>query len=231
MRFNEYQERARDTDRLSNLGHDPITIAFLGLSGETGSVHTLFKKRFRDGDQYPGFKEKVKEELGDVLWYLTGIATHLGISLEEVAVENLQKVSSRWLPTGEDDNSEFDEQFPPEEQLPRQFRAEFRPAEADESGRIEVYVDGEKCGSTLSDNAYLDDGYRFHDVFHMTCAAILGWSPVFRALRHKKRKSDPVVDEVEDGGRAIVIDEALAAVVFTYATKHNFLEGIKALDW
>jgi NTP pyrophosphatase (non-canonical NTP hydrolase) len=231
MRFQEYQERAKDTDRLSNLGNDPIRTALLGLSGETGSVHTLFKKKLRDGDHYPGFREKVKEELGDVLWYLTSIATHSDISLEEVAVENLQKISSRWLPTGEDDKADFDEHFPADEQLPRRFRAEFRSAIGDRAGRIEVYVDGEKCGATLSDNAYIDDGYRFHDVFHMTCAAMLGWSPVFRSLKDRKRKSDPDVDEVEDGGRAIVIDEALAAFVFAYAIKHNFLEGIGILDW
>ena len=42
---------------------------------------------------------------------------------------------------------------------------------------------------------------RFHDIFHLSYAAILGWSPTVRALLRCKRKSDPRVDEVEDGGK------------------------------
>jgi hypothetical protein len=47
----------------------------------------------------------------------------------------------------------------------------------------------------------------------------------------RKRKSDKETDEVEDGGRAIVTDEALAAVVFSYADRHTYLDEIKVLDW
>jgi hypothetical protein len=59
---------------------------------------------------------------------------------------------------------------------------------------------------------------------------MLGWSPVVRALLRRKRKSDPQIDEVEDGGRAIVADEALAAVVFDYAHRHDFLKDVEYLD-
>ena len=44
----------------------------------------------------------------------------------------------------------------------------------------------------------------------------------------RKRKSDPKVDEVEDGGRAIVIEEGISAMVFSYAERRNFLEGPRA---
>jgi hypothetical protein len=47
----------------------------------------------------------------------------------------------------------------------------------------------------------------------------------------RKRKSDKETDEVEDGGRAIVTDEALAAVVFSYAVRHTYLDEIRVLDW
>ena len=86
----------------------------------------------------------------------------------------------------------------------------------------------------MQDNAYDDDGYRFHDVFHLAYAAKLGWSPVLRGklLRPKrKRASQPLVDEVEDGGRAIVIDEAIVAYVWEYARRHRFLEGISTVDY
>jgi hypothetical protein len=67
MRLDDYQKRAMDTDRLGAQRQNPLTVALCGLAGETGSVHTLYKKRLRDGDQFTGFRQKVKEELGDIL--------------------------------------------------------------------------------------------------------------------------------------------------------------------
>ena len=46
------------------------------------------------------------------------------------------------------------------------------------------------------------DGYRYHDIFHIANAVFLGWSPVVRALLRCKRKSQPHIDENEDGARA-----------------------------
>jgi hypothetical protein len=59
----------------------------------------------------------------------------------------------------------------------------------------------------------------------------LGWSPVTRALLKRKRKSQPLLDNVEDGGRAAVIEEGVAALVFDYARRHRMLEGVAALDF
>ena len=88
--------------------------------------------------------------------------------------------------------------------------------------------DGVKLGDPLTDNAYDDDGYRFHDVFHLAYAAMLGWSPITRFFFKAKRESDPRVREVEDGGRATVIEEAISAFVFDYARNERFLEGVRA---
>ena len=94
-----------------------------------------------------------------------------------------------------------------------------------------MLVNGIKTGDDLSDNRYQDDGYRFHDVFHIAYAAhVLGWSPTIRALMRRKRKSVPIVDEVEDGGRAIAIEEGIVAMTFSYAERRNFLEGANAID-
>ena len=46
-----------------------------------------------------------------------------------------------------------------------------------------------------------------------------------------KRRSKPNVNEVEDGGRAIVIDEAIVAYVWEYARRHRFLDGIDTVDY
>jgi hypothetical protein len=89
----------------------------------------------------------------------------------------------------------------------------------------------EQIGAALTDNSYDPDGYRFHDVFHLTFAAMLGWSPVIRSLLKRKRRSNPKLDEVEDGGRAVVIEEGIAALVFAYARNHAWLEGVTKLDY
>jgi len=91
-------------------------------------------------------------------------------------------------------------------------------------------LDGVLVGAALTDNAYQDDGYRFHDVFHIANAAVLGWSPVLRGLIKRKRRSDPKTDEVEDGGRAAVIEEGVVAAVFDYARQHAFLRGVTQVD-
>ena len=100
-----------------------------------------------------------------------------------------------------------------------------------DSGRAITTVNGVKLGSQLRDNRYEDDGYRYHDIFHLSYASVLGWSPTVRALLRRKRKSDPKVDEVEDGGRAIVIEEGIAGMVFSYAERRNYLEGAEGVDY
>ena len=80
-------------------------------------------------------------------------------------------------------------------------------------------------GDPLTDNIADRDGYRFHDVFHFANAAILHWSPVMRALIRHKRKSNPKFDEEQDSGRAIVVEEGIAAWIFSRAKELNFFEN------
>jgi hypothetical protein len=97
--------------------------------------------------------------------------------------------------------------------------------------KVKVFINGKQIGSKLTDNSYSSDGYRFHDIFHFSYAAILGWSPVIRSILNCKRKSTPDVDEVEDGGRAIAIEEGISALVFSYAKNHDFLKGVSTVDY
>jgi predicted Rdx family selenoprotein len=90
---------------------------------------------------------------------------------------------------------------------------------------MKAYYKGKQFGNDLTDNAYEHDGYRFHDVFHMAFAAVLGWSPITRSLLERKRRSMAKVDEVEDGGRAKAIEEGISALIFAYAKDYNWLEG------
>ncbi len=229
MDLRQYQQLAALTDQSSESDPNGIIVALLGLAGETGSLLTLYKKWLRDGDAYQIMRDRVAEELGDVLWYVATIATRAGIELDEIATGNTTKAAQRWLPSP--DVVHFDEECVDSERLPRSFTVEFRNSGEREKQRLEIFVDGEKCGATLTDNAYTSDDYRYHDLLHLSFATILGWSPVFRALLKRKRRSNKLADEVEDGGRAVAIEEGLAALIFNYAQKHSLLKGVSRLDW
>src|SRR5207249_3282744 len=93
-------------------------------------------------------------------------------------------------------------------------------------GKAEMTLNGEQIGNSLTDNRYEYDGYRFHDVFHLTYAAMLGWSPMIRRLLGLKRRSDTDVDEIEDGARAGITEEAIAAMAFSHAEQQNYFKGV-----
>jgi NTP pyrophosphatase (non-canonical NTP hydrolase) len=231
MNFADYQTSAQETDQVRGNDGDAIMVPLLGMAGEVGSLATEYKKHLRDRDSHHMFREHVSEELGDILWYLANVATKFSLSLDDIAGKNLNKTRSRWRSTGVPAFvMPLDDHFPPDQQLPRKFRAILFPDDT-ESTRIKLFIDGESVGDALRDNAYSSDGYRFHDVFHLGHATILGWSPVVRSLMKRKRKSHPAIDEVEDGGRAIVLDEAAVAMEWNYARDHNFLEGVETIDY
>jgi len=229
MTLDEYQQRAAATDAREISKNPELSVLLLGLAGETGSLLTLYKKQLRDGDAFQIAQQRLAEEMGDVLWYLAAIARRCGLSLETIAEANLEKTRSRWL-SGEA-RELFDAEMPPAEQLPRRFTATLRDT-TDDSGKnvMNMVFNEDPLGSELTDNAHDPDGYRFHDIFHLSLAAILGWSPVIRALLKRKRKSSQRFDEIEDGGRAIAIEEGISALIFTYATQHSLLDGVEAMD-
>jgi hypothetical protein len=189
-----------------------------------------YKKHLRDGEAHRLFKERVSEELGDLMWYVANVASKFGLDLDEVAAANLQKTRGRFLSDKAMPDS-FDADLPDSERLPRKFEVELIDCDGTIRRSVRILIDGEPFGGELTDNAYDPDGYRFHDVFHFAYAAVLGWSPVTRSLIRRKRKSRPLLDEVEDGGRAAVIEEGVGALVFDYARRHRMLEGVGRLDF
>ncbi len=78
-----------------------------------------------------------------------------------------------------------------------------------ENGRRQGYDVPGFIGDPLTDNSMKEDGYRFHDALHIGIMAGLGWSPVMRGLLGLKRRSNPEVDVIDDGGRAIILEESL----------------------
>ena len=73
----------------------------LGLAGEAGEVAELVKKGIFH--QHGIDQEKLKKELGDVLWYVAALCSNFGISLEDVMQHNVDKLKARF-PDGWDSN-------------------------------------------------------------------------------------------------------------------------------
>lgn len=140
----------------------------------------------------------------------------------DIARGNLKKVRGAFLAPSTNDLVDFDKDYEPEEQLPRRFEIRINQRTG---GRSYLRWNDVFIGDPLTDNIEDSDGYRFHDVFHFAYAAILHWSPVMRALIRHKRKSRPEVDEAQDGGRAIVIEEGLSTWIFARAKELDFFAG------
>lgn len=147
------------------------------------------------------------------------VLSSTGISFSTVLEQNLLKIEGRFLLPSLDSLPSFDKEFEEDERLPLTFEIELIQRG---NGRTYLKWNGVFVGDPLSDNIGEEDGYRFHDVFHMANAAILGWSPTFRSLIRHKRKSSHDHDEIQDGGRAIVIEEGLTAWIFSQAKRSKF---------
>ncbi len=95
MNLQDYQTKSERTlpDYTGDL-KNAISNYSMGLSGETGEVVDLLKKAFHHGHTLDIFA--VEKELGDVLHYVAGIATMLGLSLDKIAEENIQKLLKRY---------------------------------------------------------------------------------------------------------------------------------------
>jgi NTP pyrophosphatase (non-canonical NTP hydrolase) len=107
--FSEYQKEANflkiSLDKFMKLHPDTpadvkllLAVAYDGLGlGEAGEVQGKIKKiiRHNGGIITAEHIEAIKKETGDLLWYIASICDNLGITLEDVANENIKKLKSR----------------------------------------------------------------------------------------------------------------------------------------
>jgi NTP pyrophosphatase (non-canonical NTP hydrolase) len=95
MELSEYQRLSRRTAEYPREAW--LSYPALGLAGEAGEVAEHAKKTIRDdaGQISEERRTAMSKELGDVLWYVAQLASELGLELEDVARENLEKLSSR----------------------------------------------------------------------------------------------------------------------------------------
>ncbi len=95
MTFSEYQAKALNVNKCPQ--EFKLIHAVLGLVGEASEVAEKFKKLYRDkqGKMDKEFLACIDKEIGDVLWYCADLCTQLDLGLEDVAINNIQKLESR----------------------------------------------------------------------------------------------------------------------------------------
>jgi NTP pyrophosphatase (non-canonical NTP hydrolase) len=95
MDLSEYQRQSRRTAEYPREAW--LAYPALGLAGEAGEVAEHAKKAIRDdaGKVSDERRAAMSKELGDVLWYVAQLATELGLDLDDIAGQNLEKLLSR----------------------------------------------------------------------------------------------------------------------------------------
>jgi MazG C-terminal domain len=242
LSLDDYAALAAETDQEISAGVDPLSLSvpMLGLAGEAGNLLVQMKKRYRRDSQVENWKAFVGVELGDLLWYAATVARHAGLGLDEVGERDLERLTrSAFLSSNDitERTGSFDEGFPATEQVPRQLHLRFQertvkgqavvtmtllaavpnafpdgPIPRGED-KFQGFEFGKVLGDEVTDNSRRVDAYRYHDAIHFGFLAVLGWSPNLRSLLRVKRNSDSVIDETEDGARAIFAEEGIAAIL------------------
>ena len=92
MNFSEYQKLAMDTAVYPRNEKTALTYTALGLASEAGEYAGKVKKLLRDAEWN---KAAASAELGDCLWYIAACADALGIDLQTVASDNINKLRDR----------------------------------------------------------------------------------------------------------------------------------------
>ena len=223
--FGVYQELAFSTSRYKK--RDALVPHLARIWQNAGQLLAPFGSLGHLDASAINDEEAVSKALGDIMWYAASFASVYDLNLDDVALANVSKIQSAFpaddhkIPT-----PLYDEGMPELEQFPRKFNVDF--VETDDTTAV-MLINGVRVGDRLTDNAYivdgddrkLIDGYRFHDSIHLAFAAVLGWSPVIRKLMMRKRKSDPEIDEVEDGARAQIVEEMIVKIAHSHAVGYH----------
>lgn len=93
----EYQDQALTTftSRTGETHNELVARIAFGICGEAGEIAEAVKKYLRGDYDFRALQHRVAPELGDVIWYVAVMAKLMGVSLDDVAQENLAKLVSR----------------------------------------------------------------------------------------------------------------------------------------
>lgn len=96
MNMTDYQALAARTINPEQPDKEKLINFVFGLAGESGETIDLLKKIIFHGHDLETNRDKLALELGDCLWYITGIATAAGINLDDIAKRNIEKLKARY---------------------------------------------------------------------------------------------------------------------------------------
>lgn len=201
----------------------PFETEALQLAARVGSL-------LGDVNSYVRNRELLKGHLVEIFRSIIRSAEDANVLIDDVIRANIAKVTGRW-PIERVYTPLFDAKMKPDEQLPRRIEMLIEEQTVGDKTFVIQKCKGIRIGDRLTDNKTEQDDYRFHDVFHLGYAAVLGWSPVIRGQFRVKRKSIPSLDENQDGARATLIEEGVATWVFNHALRLKFFADITALDF
>lgn len=94
MDFTEYQLKAARTMPLNDSGNNALLLWSVALAGEVGEFCNAVKKAVGHGHNH--LFDELPDELGDTLWYVSALATLLGIDLGKIAEQNIEKLQARY---------------------------------------------------------------------------------------------------------------------------------------
>lgn len=119
MTLKEYQTHTTRTNApLENSYRDMTALHMLmGMMTEVGELTDQFKKNLAYGKDIDWVN--VKEEIGDLMWYISEFANHYNYDLEEILETNISKLQKR-----------FPEKFTSEDAINRNLDAERKILEA-----------------------------------------------------------------------------------------------------
>jgi len=93
MTINTYQQLAARTINHDLTRDEMINHAVFGLSGEVGEISSLFQKVYQGHELN---ESDLRKEIGDAAWMLAELCTAYGWDMEQVFIENIEKLRARY---------------------------------------------------------------------------------------------------------------------------------------
>jgi NTP pyrophosphatase (non-canonical NTP hydrolase) len=93
MTINTYQQLAARTINHALDRDEMINHAVFGLSGEVGEISSLFQKVYQGHELN---ESDLRKEIGDTAWMLAELCTAYGWDMEQVYIENIEKLRARY---------------------------------------------------------------------------------------------------------------------------------------
>lgn len=94
MEIKEFQEKSKRTFNWEVPYKMQLLNCCLGISGESGEINDIIKKSVFQGHQMD--VEHVKEEIGDVMFYIVNLATVMGLDMGDILESNYLKLKQRF---------------------------------------------------------------------------------------------------------------------------------------